>query len=90
MAKLRNVAQDELLAHKLTGEDLCIELHGINNRIEKGYCDEIESLVSLARSFLSLSRAAADTAAHLLVKASLQEQKRELEALLRSRTKSQR
>lgn len=81
MGKLPNVTADL----DRTGGDLCMMLHDINNRMEKGYRDEIENPVSLARGFLSLSRAAADTAHFLLHAAAMAESQRELESLIRQR-----
>jgi len=84
MARLQYVTIAELEKLNSVGEDVCMDLHGLNQRIEKGYCDEIESPVKLARSFLSLSRAAANLAANILTKASLQEMKRETEAAIKA------
>lgn len=86
MGKLPNVTAEQLNDLDRKGGDLCEFLHGVNSRMEKGYVDDdIDGLVSMARSFLSLSRAAADTAHFLLHKEAMAEQVREIEALIRKR-----
>ena len=88
MGKLPNVTAEELKGLDERGSDLCQELWGVHNRLEKGYADELVSPLALARSFLSLSRSAADVAALILGRAALQEMQRETEALLRARKPS--
>lgn len=85
MPKLKNVTADELeqagniaIEASQTASYLC-------SRIEQGYCDEIVSPVQQASAFLAASRALADLAANVLLKASMQEQKREIEAQLRAK-----
>ena len=83
MPKLKNVTADELHA----ADELAVEASQtaayLYQRIEQGYCDEIESPIQKASAFLAASAALADLGRAIILKASLQEPKRELEATLR-------
>jgi hypothetical protein len=83
MPKLQNVTNANLKALLDTAGDCQMDANDIADRIEKGYCDNVPNPAELARGFLAISRAFADVAHKLLVKAALQEQKAELETMLR-------
>ena len=88
MPKLLNVTKDDLRSTEDTVSDLCAALNDINKRIQGGYCDEIAKPVDLARSFLNLTRAAAETATLLLVKSAMDEMKHEARELMQVQAKS--
>lgn len=87
MAKLKNVTLEELKALD-EATDVSI-FWDIANRIEKGYCDNLETPAELALTFLGVSRASADLASKILLKAQMQEQKRELQALLKAKIEAE-
>lgn len=86
MPKLKAVTFEELKA----AEDLSFDLQGtmsdLSSRMQQGYCGDLNEPLSLASSFLSLSRAAGEMAANLLVKAKMDEMRREAERLIKMRT----
>lgn len=85
MPKMKNVTAFDLKELDSLGSQLTHLLLDANDRVEKGYCDEIANPAELARSFLSLSAAATRTAQLFLVRHALSEQQREIE-MLRSKT----
>ncbi len=85
MGKLPNVTVEELRAVDSTGSDLLYDVVDLNNRIEKGYVDDVEKPIELVRSLLATSRGLAELAAKLLFKAAMQEDKAELTKLLAER-----
>ena len=87
MPKLKNVTVQELAALKETSDNLLMELHDINERIEKGYVDRLESSAELAQHFNAVTRACAQMTSLLLLRLAMDEQKAGLEALLRERSK---
>lgn len=85
MAKLKNVTEAEISALTERAEILLASLHDVTNRIEKSYCDDLQNPVSAARTFAVVSRAAADLTVHLLARNAMQEQKRDIERMLKER-----
>lgn len=85
MGKLPNVTAEELRLADNAGSDLHQTLADLVNRCEKGYLDPVDRPIELAASFLALARAASALASQLLVKARMQEDKRELTKLLKER-----
>lgn len=84
MPKLANITAAALKESDDAGSDLCMKMHDFNRRMEGGYIDPVEAPLQLARSFLSLSRAAADLAAGLMCNAALDEMRCEAEAAIRA------
>jgi hypothetical protein len=85
MPKLKNVTAAELEAALMQTDDLLMILHDMHGRMEGGYVDKIENPVSHARTFAALARASASMVQALLARSAMQEQKAELEAVLRER-----
>lgn len=83
MPKLKNVTRAEIDALVNASEDPLMTMHDISDRIEKGYCDDIDNPAQLARHFTAIARAASDLSLGLLAKAALQEMKAETELLIR-------
>ena len=81
MPKLPNVTKQNVVAVIGRAEDVLADLHDISDRIEKGYCDDIAEPVVKARTFISLSKAAAHMAGLLLLQSAMQEQRAEIERL---------
>ena len=85
MPKLQNVTEAEIEAVRHSFDDPIFVMYDLTMRIEKGYCDDLKSAVTHARDFAVLARAANNLAVHLLVRVASQEQKAELDTLLRER-----
>ena len=85
MPKLKNVTMDELKAAAELAMDAGQSASYIAQRCEQGYLDEVEQPIQTASTFLAASAALADVGRALILKASLQEQKKELEEKLRAR-----
>ncbi len=85
MAKMNPVSKAEVEAAMEAAFDLQQTIADIANRLEKGYADPLPNATTAARAFNALVRTTADLTTHLLAKASLDEQKRELDALMRQR-----
>lgn len=85
MPKLKNVTVAELSEAANQAMEAGQQAAYIAQRAEQGYLDEVESPIQTATTFLSASAALADLGRALILKASLQEQKRELEEKLRSK-----
>lgn len=85
MAKLKNVTLTELKV----AENQCFELGQIigdlHRRASQGYADEIPEPLSLANSFVAMSRTLADMSAWFLMKAALDEQRRMIDVQLKTR-----
>ena len=86
MPKLKNVTADELAIADAAASDMLGHLVDMANRISGGYCDDIESPIALARTFAAMGRDASHLSVILLSRAAMQEQKRELAALMEKRT----
>ena len=73
MPKLSNVTDTELtaLVEELFG--ISQEVHDLCRRIQQGYCEPVTEPIHKASGLLSASRALADLAAQLLVKAKFAE-----------------
>ena len=89
MPKMKNVTRAEIDALVNASEDPLMAMHDIGDRIEKGYCDDIENPAQLARHFAAIARAASGLAIGLLSKAALQELEAETERLIRARAKGE-
>jgi aspartokinase len=83
MPKLKNVTTDEIKAAQSASEDVISTLQDLNDRMQKGYHDHIESPAELARHFNALSRNAGEMVSALLITLAMQEMKAETEALKR-------
>lgn len=87
MPKLKNLTEADILAARDAIYEVLDPVNDIRSRLEKGYCDHLQSSVEFARSFAIMARACSDVVVHLLAKAGMQEQKAELDALMRERAK---
>ncbi len=88
MAKLKNVTQEELKTADDAACDLMATLHDISNRMEKGYVDDkLVEHIAMVRTYNALARASLNMVSQLLVKSALDEQKRQIEAMLKERDK---
>jgi hypothetical protein len=88
MAKLKNVSQEELKAAGDAASDLMATLHDLSNRMEKMYVDDnIQEPIAMVRTYNALARAALNMVSQLLVKSALDEQKRQIETMLKERDK---
>lgn len=80
MPKLRDVTSEDLTAALNRAQDVQAEAQDIERRLNSALLTEIDAPISAASAFLSASRSLADLASTLLMRAALQEQKREFEA----------
>lgn len=85
MAKMKPVTEAEVEAALESAFDLQQTIADIANRLEKGYSDPLPKATTAARAFNALTRTTADLVVNLLGKAAIDEQKRELETLLKQR-----
>lgn len=85
MAKLKNVTQTEIATIITDTDGALSDMHDVIKRMEAGYCDDLSSPAQLARNFCWMARAASSLAGQILAKAAMQEQKAELEALMKER-----
>lgn len=85
MPKMPNVTEVELRFALDGGDDLLMALHDFASRLEHGYCDTLERPAQLARGLSAIASASARMATLVLAKSEMQEQKKELEALMRER-----
>jgi len=85
MPKLKNVTAEELQTACDAAQDIGQQAAFLIGRAATGYIDEIATPIQLATAFMGASAALADLARLMLMKATLQEQKAELERTLRSR-----
>ena len=85
MPKLKNITAEELKAAADIAMDAGQQASFIVQRAEQGYLDEVASPIQAATTFLSASAALADLGRAIILKASLQEQRRELEEQLRAK-----
>ena len=85
MAKLKNVTEAEILAARDAIYEVLDPVNDLRHRLEKGYCDDLQSPVEFARSFAIMARACSDVVVHLLAKSGMQEQKAEMDALMAER-----
>jgi len=85
MPKLNNITNADLIQIRDALYDALGAVHDAEQRIEKGYCDTIENPVELAKAFISASSAYSGLAGKILIRLALDEQRRELEALLTER-----
>jgi len=85
MPKLKNVTMAELSEAANQPMEAGQVASYIAQRAEQGYLDEVASPIQTAITFLSAASALSEVGRALILKASLQEQKRELEAKLRSK-----
>lgn len=86
MPKLAKVTDAELSDLIERTFDVTGDAADFRDRIEKGYCDSIKETIGKARSLQNAARTLLDLSSALLMKSALDEQKAELEALLRART----
>ena len=89
MPKLPNVTNEDVKAALDKAEDCLMELHELTGRLEKGYADPIANPLAAVRSLTSLIGAAASFQSVVMVKVALEEQRREVETLLRARQEKQ-
>lgn len=82
MPKLKNVTEAEITAAVDLTNDFHETIADITNRLRGGYVDELQSPNILARNLTSIAVAAADLANAILVRAAMDEQKREYQRLL--------
>jgi len=87
MAKLKEVSTDELSDLIGRTQDLTGEAHGVTRRLESNLRTPIEKPIQAASSALAASRAFADLAHAILIRASLAEQEREIKAMVEQRVK---
>ena len=73
MPKLSNIKDGELAALEEEGFVIAQTANDYTKRIQQGYCDAITDPIHKASGLLSASRALADLAAQLLVKAKFAE-----------------
>ncbi len=74
MAKLKPVSNAELAELTLhSADDLLFTMMDIVTRIEKGYCDDLEGVVSHVRTLSNLIRTAAELSNQLLIKQTMQD-----------------
>lgn len=85
MGKMKNVSQSDIEAALAKSDEFLGEMFDIINRMEKGYCDPLAKPNELARNFAQIARASADMVSKILLHASMQEDKADLERLLRER-----
>jgi hypothetical protein len=85
MPKMPNVTAADLTEANEGAMDIMAALHDLSDRIEKGYVDDIEKPVEVARTMISLSTAASTLAGRILFKLAMDEQRKELEQLLTAR-----
>ena len=71
MARLKNVSDAEISALVEQGFDIAQTAGDVEKRVGQGYCDEIAEPIRKAAGLISASRALADLAAVLLMKAQL-------------------
>lgn len=83
MPRFKNVTVQEIRTAKAAGEKVISMLSDLTYRIQKGYCDPLQSPADLARHFNSLSRLSSEMVSHLLVNLAVEEIKTETENLLR-------
>lgn len=85
MAKLKPVTVPELASARERALDLAQAVTDIHRRAEQGYVDEVADPARAAKNFASASRALAELAGWLLMKATINEYKAELEIELHKR-----
>lgn len=89
MAKLKALTTEELKAAQERAFDVGQEMTDLSRRLESNIDVPIEDPVDAARTFSTVARNAADLAAKLLFRLSLQEKHAELEALRRKRDETE-
>lgn len=87
MPKLDNVTEADIKCEIDKSDDFLGAIHDFANRMEKGYCDNILRPNEIASNLSLLSSACSRLAMLVLAKAAMQEQKAELEALMKERAK---
>lgn len=85
MAKLKNVTEAEIKGVIDATDTSLQDMHDIIHRMQTGYCDQITNPAQLAKNYAVLAQATAEMAKLILVKLAMQEQKAELEVLLKER-----
>ena len=85
MPKLQNATETEIRAAIDAADEALGAMQELTNRLEKGYCDQLRKPSDLARSLSVIARAASGLAVHVLAKQSAQEQRAELDTLMRER-----
>ena len=85
MGKMKNVTEADIEATLAKSEAFLDEMFDLLSRMEKGYCDPITKPIEHARNFAHIARTSAEMVSKVLLAMSMQEQKRELETLLRQR-----
>lgn len=88
MPKLQNVTNDDLAQLDAAIDEVRAQISGLNDRMEKGYCDEVKNPIELARHFTAMSRECSEMVTNLLRASYMQEQRREVEAMLKARDKT--
>jgi hypothetical protein len=85
MSRVSNItgAHIEAIIESLEGPTS--ELHHISDRILKGHVDPIEKPLEKARALLSIGQAAQEVARQIIIRASMDEDRAELEKMLRER-----
>jgi len=83
--KLKNATLTDLQGVATSAEDAGQEAAAVLRLVEQGYCDAIPQPIQMAVALLAASATLAELARHLLFKASMQEQKAELEKTLKER-----
>lgn len=81
MPKMKNVSADDLKIVEKNSEDVLSDILDVCDRVEKGYVDDIEDPVALARHFTALARAASQAAGLMLFRLQMQKQSAELAEL---------
>lgn len=89
MPRLKNVTVTELDALQMEASEVQAEAADYAARLQQGYCDAVPEPLRRASAILAASRALADLAHALLRKATIDEQKRELESTLRGRAEGE-
>jgi hypothetical protein len=85
MPKLKNVTLEELHAAAEAAQDAGQLASHIAQRAEQGYLDEVPEPIQRASAFMGAAAALNEVARMLILKATLQEQRRELEERLRAK-----
>lgn len=88
MPKLNNVTDEQIAEVVLAAEDLSFTLADYNGRIEKGYTNDLTNTLERVMTLNRAARGILELAGMLMFKAQLAEQKRDLEAALRSQLKA--
>lgn len=89
MPKLPNVTNANIATAIEHVYDLTEEMNDLAERIEKGYSDSIDNPSSAVRALTGVIRNAAALQSALMLRAAMDEQRREVEALVRAQQAKQ-